>query len=88
MSNKELIKNHTIFHAYFCHLIEIEQADSAEELCEISWELEEEIKRRRISDSQIKGYIKSTSFGPQDELLIYKYIYNSKSSISTVSSGA
>ena len=75
MTNSELIKNYTIFHAYFCHLIETDQVDSAEELCEISWELTEEIKRRKIGEYQIEKCIKRASLKPQDRLMVYTYIY-------------
>ena len=75
MTNKDLIKNHTIFHAYFCHLIESDQADSAEELCEIGWKLDEEIRRRKISEVQIEECIKNSEFDPQDQLMISTYIY-------------
>ena len=75
LSDKELIKNSTLFHAYFCHLIESNQADSAEELCEISWQLVEEIKRRKISEFQVEECIKNAEFDPQDQLMIYTYIY-------------
>jgi len=75
MSNKDLIKNHTIFHAYFCHLIESDQAESAEELCEIGWKLDEEIRRRKITEVQIEECIKNSEFDPQDQLMISTYIY-------------
>ena len=75
MSNKDLIKNHTIFHAYFCHLIESDQADSAEELCEIGWKLDEEIRRRKITEVQIEECIKNAEFDPQDQLMVSIYIY-------------
>ncbi len=75
LSDKELIKNHTIFHAYFCHLIETDQADSAEELCEIGWKLDEEIRRRKITEVQIEECIKNAEFDPQDQLMISTYIY-------------
>ena len=75
LTNSELIKNYTIFHAYFCYLIDTNQADFAEELCEISWELAEEIKRRKIGESQIKKCIKKASLKPQDHLMVYTYIY-------------
>ena len=75
MTDSELIKNHTIFHAYFCYLIESDQADSAEHLCEISFKLDQEIKRRKIGELQIKECIKKTKLNPQDQLIIYKYIY-------------
>ena len=75
MSDKELIKNHTVFFAYFCHLIETDQADSAEELCEIGWKLDEEIRRRKITEVQVEECIKNAEFDPQDQLMIYTYIY-------------
>ena len=75
MTNKDLIKNHTIFHAYFCHLIESDQADSAEELCEIGWKLDEEIRRRKITEVQIEECIKNSEFDPQYQLMISTYIY-------------
>jgi len=75
LSDKELIVNHTIFFAYFCHLIESDQADSAEELCEIGWRLDEEINRRKITELQIMECIIKAKLDPQDQLMISKYIY-------------
>jgi hypothetical protein len=75
ISDKELIKNHTVFFAYFCHLIETDQADSAEELCEIGWKLDEEIRRRKITKVQIEECIKNVEFDPQDQLMVAAYIY-------------
>ena len=75
MTDTDLIKNHTIFHAYFCHLIETDQAESAEELCEIGWKLDEEIRRRKITEVQIEECIKNSEFDPQDQLMISTYIY-------------
>ena len=75
ISDKELIKNHTVFFAYFCHLIETDQADSAEELCEIGWKLDEEIRRRKITEVQIKECIKNANLDPQDQLMVSRYIY-------------
>ena len=75
MSDKNLIINHTIFFAYFCHLIELDQADSAEELCEIGWQLEEEINKRKISETQIIDCIKDTNLEPQDSIMVDKYIF-------------
>ena len=75
MTDSELIKNHTIFHAYFWHLIESDQAESAEDLCDISFKLNQEINRRKIGELQIKECIKNTKLEPQDQLIIYKYIY-------------
>ena len=75
LSDKELIKNYILFHAYFCHLIENDQADSEKELCEISWQLDQEINRRKIGDLQVEECIKNTKFDPQDQLMISTYIY-------------
>ncbi len=83
ISDKELIKNHTVFFAYFCHLIETDQADSAEELCEIGWKLDEEIRRRKITEVQIEECIKNVEFDPQDQLMVYKYIYPEFNKFST-----
>lgn len=75
MTNLELIKTCTIFHAYFCYLIDIEQADSAEELCEISWQLDQEIRKRKISNTQIKECIQNSDLNPQDQLMVSTYIF-------------
>tara|TARA_B110001454_G_scaffold200263_1_gene205715 strand:- start:173 stop:439 length:267 start_codon:yes stop_codon:yes gene_type:complete len=75
MTDSELIKNHTIFHAYFCHLIESDQAESAEDLCDISFKLNQEINRRKIGELQIKECIKNTKLDPQDQLMVSQYIY-------------
>ena len=76
VSDKELIKTHTVFFAYFCHLIETDQADSSEELCEIGWKLDEEIRRRKITEVQIEECIKNAEFDPQDQLMVSQYIYS------------
>jgi len=75
LSDKELIKNYTIFHAYFCHFLENSQVDSAEDLCEISFQLSEEISKRKISDQKILDYIKNIIIDPQDYLMIATYLY-------------
>ena len=75
MTDSELIKNHTIFFAYFCHLIESNQIDLTEELCDVGWELDDEINKRKITDIQIKECIKKTKLDPQEQLMISKYIY-------------
>jgi len=76
MTNSELIKNYTLFHAYFCHIIESNQVESTlVDLCEISWQLEKEINRRNISENQIEECIKATNFDPQDQLMLCTYIY-------------
>ena len=76
MTDSELIKNHTIFHAYFCHLIESDQADSGEKLCDIGFELDEEINKRNITDNQIKECIDNSKLDPQDQLMVSRYIYS------------
>ena len=75
MTNLELIKNHTLFFAYFCHLIESSKADSAEELCEIGWILDEELNKRKITDTQIQKCIKNVNLDAQDQLMVSTYIY-------------
>ena len=75
VSDKELIKTHTVFFAYFCHLIETDQADSAEELCEIGWKLDEEIRRRKITEVQINETINNAVLSPEDKLMVEKYIF-------------
>ena len=55
MTDEHLIENHTIFFAYFCHLIEQDMADFPEELCEIGMKLDDEISRRKITNN--KGVI-------------------------------
>ncbi len=75
ISDKKLIKNHTVFFAYFCHLIETDQADSAEELCEIGWKLDEEIRRRKITEVQIEECINKANLNPEDQCMVGKYIY-------------
>ena len=47
LSDKELIINHTVFCAYFCYLIESDQADDVKGLCEIGFQLENEINKRK-----------------------------------------
>ena len=75
ISDKKLIKNHTVFFAYFCYLLDSNQVDVADELCEIGWKLDEEIRRRKITEVQIEECIKNAEFDPQDQLMISTYIY-------------
>ncbi len=75
MSNDELIKNHLIFHAYFCHLIEEDQVDAADDLCRMSIELSNEVEARNIDENQIVSYLNSQNFDPFEQLLITKYLY-------------
>ena len=75
LSDKQLIKNYTIFFAYFSHLIESDLADSLEALCEIGWQLDEEIRLRKISDSKIEAFMMNTVLSPEDQLMVYLYIY-------------
>ena len=71
----QLIKNYIVFHAYMCHLLELDSLDSAEELCNISWRLEEEVKRRKITQLEIEDCIKSVALDAQDRLMVNKYIF-------------
>jgi len=75
MTNSELIKNYTLFHAYFCHLIENGQTESAEDLCAISFKLDQEISKRKISELEIENCIKSTTLDPQDQIMVDTYIF-------------
>ena len=76
MTDSELIKNYTLFHAYFCHLIENHQTDAAEYLCDISFKLDQEISKRKISETQIKTYLMKANLSSEDQLLIGNYIYD------------
>ena len=75
MNNKELIKNHLIFHAYFCHLIEQDQLNDFEDLCRISLELSEEIVARKIDENQITKHLSGENLDPYEKLLVIKYLY-------------
>ena len=75
MTNVELIKNYTLFHAYFCHLIENRQADAVEDLCTISFKLDQEVSKRKIGEFEIDNCVKNINFEPEDQLMISKYIY-------------
>jgi hypothetical protein len=76
MTNSELIKNYTSFHAYFCHLIDKGQADAVQDLCDISFKLDQEISKRKISETQIKTYLMKANLSSEDQLLIGNYIYD------------
>ena len=75
MSNKKLIENHTIFFAYFCHLMEQGQDSLLQELCDIGMKLEDEIGRRKITNTEIDEFMKNVSLSPQDQLMVATYIY-------------
>ena len=75
LSDKELIANHTIFFAYFCHLIENDMADNPEEFCEIGMKLDDEISRRKITNTEIDECMKNVELSPQDQLMVATYIY-------------
>lgn len=75
MTNSQLIKNHTIFFAYFCHLIEYYPIDLLEELCAIGWKFDEEIRRRKITDADIEDCINESNLNPEDQCMVGKYIY-------------
>ena len=75
LSDKQLIKNYTIFFAYFSHLIESDLVASLEVLCKIGWQLDEEIRLRKISDAKIEDFMMNTVLSPEDHLMVAKYIY-------------
>ena len=75
MSDKELIKKHIIFFAYFCHLIEQDLTDLPKELYEIGWKLEDEIRIRKISNAEIDDYMEDACLSPEDQLMVGTYIY-------------
>ena len=75
MSNKKLIENHTLFFAYFCHLMEQGQDSMLQELCDIGMKLEDEINRRKITSTQIDECMKNVELNPQDQLMVSAYIY-------------
>ena len=58
-----------------CYLLELDSLDPAEELCNISWRLEEEVKRRKITQLEIEDCIKSVALDAQDRLMVNKYIF-------------
>ena len=75
LSDKKLVENHTIFFAYFCHLIDQHLIDFPEEWCEIGAKLDDEILRRKISNADIFRFIKNANLDPQDQLMVSTYIY-------------
>tara|TARA_Y100000310_G_scaffold261093_1_gene270297 strand:- start:103 stop:369 length:267 start_codon:yes stop_codon:yes gene_type:complete len=75
MTDSELIKNHTVFFAYFCHLMEQGQDSLLQELCDIGMKLEEEISRRKITNTEIDEFMKNVSLSPQDQMMVATYIY-------------
>ena len=75
MSNKKLIENHTLFFAYFCHLMEQGQDSQLQELCDIGMKLEDEINRRKITSIEINECMKNVQLTPQDQLMVAAYIY-------------
>ena len=75
MTDSQLIKNHTVFFAYFCHLMEQGQDSLLEELCAIGMKLEDEINRRKITNTEIDEYMKNVKLSPQDQLMVTAYIY-------------
>ena len=75
MSDKQLIENHTLFFAYFCHLMEQGQDSQLQELCDIGMKLNDEISRRKITNTEIDEFMKNVSLSPQDQLMVATYIY-------------
>ena len=57
MSDNKLIENHTLFFAYFCHLIEQNMAYFPEELIKIGMKLDDEISRRKITNTEIDEFV-------------------------------
>ena len=75
MTDSELIKNHTVFFAYFCHLMEQGQDSLLQELCDIGMKLDNEISRRKITNTEIDEFMKNVVLTPQDQLMVATYIY-------------
>jgi len=75
MSDKQLIENHTLFFAYFCHLMEQGQDTLLHELCDIGMKLEDEINRRKITSTVIDECMTNVQLTPQDQLMVAAYIY-------------
>ena len=75
MTNSELIESHTVFFAYFCHLMEQDQDSLFLELFDIGMKLEEEINRRKITNTEIDECMKNVELSPQDQLMVGTYIY-------------
>ena len=75
MTDSELIKNHTTFFAYFCHLMEQGQDTLLQELCDIGMKLEDEINRRKITSTEIDECMTNVQLTPQDQLMVSAYIY-------------
>ena len=86
MSNKKLIENHTLFFAYFCHLMEQGQDTLLHELCDIGMKLEDEINRRKITNTEIDECMKTVELSPQEQLMVATYIYP-ESDLFTVKTG-
>jgi hypothetical protein len=46
-----------------------------QELCDIGMKLEEEISRRKITNTEIDEFMKNVSLSPQDQMMVATYIY-------------
>ena len=75
MSDEQLIENYSVFFAYFCYLIDQDLIDSAEEWCILANKLDDEISRRKITDTAIEEWMKNVQLAPQDQLMVAAYIY-------------
>ena len=75
MTNEQLIINHTIFYAYFCHLIESGLLDAVEDLSDISIKLDQEIIKRNITPSKMEECIKKADLEAEDSIMVNKYIF-------------
>ena len=64
------------FKKNICYLVDIDQADSIKELCEISWKLDQEIQHRKISNDEIESSLKKIVFTAEDQIFVEKYIFS------------
>ena len=46
-----------------------------EELCDIGMKLDNEIARRKISNTEIDEFMNNVSLSPEDQLMVATYIY-------------
>jgi hypothetical protein len=46
-----------------------------QELCDIGMKLEDEISRRKITNTEIDEFMKNVSLSPQDQMMVATYIY-------------
>ena len=51
------------------------QDSQLQELCDIGMKLNDEISRRKITNTEIDEFMKNVSLSPQDPLMVATYIY-------------